>query len=80
MDNYLWHAARAFFQEGGRRLYVSSVSNRPANEFDGYARATVGTGATALTVRARFPGVAGANAGATHVALESEYSQHRAAT
>lgn len=23
--NYLWHAARAFFEEGGRRLYVSRV-------------------------------------------------------
>lgn len=25
MDNYLWHAARGFFTEGGRRLYVSRV-------------------------------------------------------
>src|SRR3712207_1866919 len=25
MDNYLWHAARAFFEEGGKRLYVSRV-------------------------------------------------------
>jgi hypothetical protein len=61
MDNYLWHAARAFFQEGGKRLYVSRVF-RPrdaAKKFDGYASATVGTGATALTVRARFPGSAG---------------------
>ncbi|HWW74618.1 MAG TPA: hypothetical protein VNZ44_04430, partial [Pyrinomonadaceae bacterium] len=23
--NYLWHAARAFFEEGGKRLYVSRV-------------------------------------------------------
>lgn len=23
--NYLWHAARAFFEEGGRRLYVSRI-------------------------------------------------------
>src|SRR5215216_1594151 len=61
MDNYLWHAARAFFQEGGKRLYVSRVF-RPRNgadEFDGYAKATIGTGTTALTVRARFPGSAG---------------------
>ena len=60
MDNYLWHAARSFFTEGGRRLYVSRVF-RPrdaANEFDGYASAAIGTGATALTVRARFPGAA----------------------
>src|SRR5882672_9068247 len=25
MDNFLWHAARAFFSEGGKRLYVSRV-------------------------------------------------------
>src|SRR5687767_5882725 len=24
-DNHLWHAARAFFSEGGRRLYVSRI-------------------------------------------------------
>src|SRR4051795_12108054 len=22
-DNYMWHAVRAFFEEGGKRLYVS---------------------------------------------------------
>lgn len=27
-DNYMWHAARAFFAEGGRRLYVSRVFRR----------------------------------------------------
>jgi phage tail sheath protein FI len=25
VHNYLWHAARAFFAEGGKRLYVSRV-------------------------------------------------------
>src|SRR5881397_325219 len=25
MHNYVWHAARAFFTEGGKRLYVSRV-------------------------------------------------------
>jgi len=25
IDNYLWHAARAFFEEGGKRLYVSRI-------------------------------------------------------
>src|SRR5918998_1422093 len=24
-DNFLWHAARAFFEEGGKRLYVARV-------------------------------------------------------
>ena len=28
MDNYLWHAVRAFFNEGGRRLYISRVFRR----------------------------------------------------
>ena len=30
MDNYMWHAARAFFEEGGKRLYVSRVLHRGA--------------------------------------------------
>ena len=25
LDNFMWHAARAFFIEGGKRLYVSRV-------------------------------------------------------
>src|SRR5688572_28444212 len=25
VDNFMWHAARAFFTEGGKRLYVSRV-------------------------------------------------------
>ena len=25
VDNYMWHAARAFFEEGGKRLYVTRV-------------------------------------------------------
>ncbi|HYJ03856.1 MAG TPA: phage tail sheath subtilisin-like domain-containing protein [Chthoniobacterales bacterium] len=25
MDNYLWHAVRAFFGEGGKRLYISRI-------------------------------------------------------
>src|SRR5215218_3004675 len=27
MDNYLWHAVRCFFEEGGKRLYVMRVFN-----------------------------------------------------
>jgi hypothetical protein len=48
MHNYLWHAARAFFEEGGKRLYVSRVF-RPASgtyppaNFDD-AKADAGTG------------------------------------
>jgi phage tail sheath protein FI len=33
MDNYLWHAARAFFEEGGKRLYAARVF-RPYNDKD----------------------------------------------
>jgi len=55
MDNYLWHAARAFFNEGGRRLYVARVFKASAGS-DGHARATIGGGATALNIQARFPG------------------------
>lgn len=29
VHNYIWHAARAFFAEGGRRLYVSRTFRRP---------------------------------------------------
>src|SRR5437763_15996660 len=25
MDNFLWHAVRAFFEEGGKRLYIVRV-------------------------------------------------------
>jgi phage tail sheath protein FI len=62
MDNYLWHAARAFFQEGGRRLYVSRVFKAAAGS-DGFARATIGAGNTALNIRARFQGAAGGELG-----------------
>jgi phage tail sheath protein FI len=27
-DNYLWHGARAFFEEGGKRLYIARVFHR----------------------------------------------------
>ncbi len=75
MDNYLWHAARAFFEEGGKRLYVSRIF-RPADgpypppDFDdvalagdiypdGHGRASFGDGEGAVRIRARFPGAAG---------------------
>ncbi len=61
MHNYLWHAARAFFSEGGRRLYIARTFLPNGDGDDGIARATVPAagGATALEVRARFPGAAG---------------------
>lgn len=72
MHNYLWHAVRAFFNEGGKRLYVSRVFRRLDDKKstepdegatlnnnlydDGFARAAI---VPALTVRARYPGAAG---------------------
>src|SRR5882672_5956842 len=36
MHNYLWHAARAFFEEGGKRLYVARIFRRLDNtEYSG---------------------------------------------
>jgi hypothetical protein len=59
MDNYLWHAARAFFEEGGKRLYVSRVFRAGAD--DGRASGSLpdGGGAGAVNISARFPGEAG---------------------
>ena len=33
MHNYLWHAARAFFEEGGKRLYISRVFRPLSGEY-----------------------------------------------
>src|SRR5439155_19992188 len=73
MHNYLWHAVRAFFEEGGKRLYIVRVFRPLSGDYppdftqaptrsgglnnDGHARASVGAGG--VQVRARFPGVAG---------------------
>lgn len=54
---YLAHAARAFFANGGKRLYVSRVfrPRTPAN-FDGVASLPVSVGAATATWRTRWPG------------------------
>ena len=62
--NYLWHAVRGFFLEGGRRLYISRVFNAiDAATNPGQASETMpdtpADSADALTVQARFPGAAG---------------------
>lgn len=59
MDNYLWHAVRAFFEEGGKRVYISRVFK--AGDDDGRASGTLpsGGGASSITISARFPGEAG---------------------
>ena len=53
VDNYMWHAARAFFEEGGKRLYVTRVYSQ--KDGGGFSADAIG----ALGVRARFPGRAG---------------------
>jgi hypothetical protein len=70
VDNYMWNAARAFFEEGGKRLYVSRIfsPSSPA-ALSGFAQGTVDLGLPvtapphslfgALKVYARFPGAAG---------------------
>lgn len=74
MNNFMWHAARAFFEEGGKRLYVSRTFNaiQPdpdksdfddgrADAFvtkDGIKKTKPSTG-NWIRVSARFPGTAG---------------------
>ncbi|NTU84974.1 MAG: phage tail sheath family protein [Chloroflexales bacterium] len=61
LHNYLWHAVRAFFEEGGKRLYITRVY-RPNGSDDGRARGRLpatGLAADALSIAARFPGAAG---------------------
>jgi phage tail sheath protein FI len=72
--NYLWQAARSFFEEGGKRLYVSRVfrplsGNYPtdlaalfgtdARFTDGHARLLVGAAPDQFRIVARYPGAAG---------------------
>ena len=53
--NYVWHAVRAFFEEGGKRLYISRVF-KPGKD-DGVASATLpGSG---FRIKARCPGETG---------------------
>jgi uncharacterized protein len=60
-ENYLAHAVRAYFNEGGARLYVSRVFAPVAEGDDGRARsaALAGGGEGAARFGARFPGAAG---------------------
>jgi phage tail sheath protein FI len=59
VDNYMWHATRAFFEEGGKRLYVSRVYGpRQADPAMGFSSTSIG-GSPGIDVRARFPGRAG---------------------
>ena len=58
MHNYMWHAVRAFFEQGGKRVYIKRIFSAAAGD-DGFAEKVLGTGNDALTLRARVPGAAG---------------------
>ncbi len=51
--NYLAHAVRLFFDNGGRRVYIARIVRDDAN------RAATPPGASGALFRARFPGLAG---------------------
>jgi phage tail sheath protein FI len=66
MDNYMWNAVRAFFEEGGKRTYVARAYTPATNDpLSGYSVADTATGGGSppdqldFAVRARFPGKAG---------------------
>ncbi|CAN5805358.1 hypothetical protein BH20ACI4_BH20ACI4_11950 [soil metagenome] len=73
MTNFMWHAVRAFFEEGGKRLYISRVfqaiqpDSKKTKFNDGFAKGFVlSKGETEpkdaksfLKVNARFPGELG---------------------
>lgn len=56
--NYLAHAVRAYFEEGGRRLYVARVFS-PQDGVDGVARWQPEDSPAPYTWSARYPGNAG---------------------
>ncbi len=60
MTNFSWHAVRAYFEEGGKRLYFVRTF-LASNASDGHAFFDIGTGVAdeVIHVRARFPGAAG---------------------
>lgn len=55
--NYLAHAVRAFFEEGGKRLYVARVCNGGSNAI--HTIPASGSPASTVTLKARYPGEAG---------------------
>jgi len=63
VDNFLWHAVRAFFEEGGKRLYIARVFKAKSGDTaEGIASAKVpstGADTSKVTLSARFPGSGG---------------------
>jgi phage tail sheath protein FI len=58
VDNYVWNAARAFFEEGGKRLYVSRIFNPTSTTtaLSGHAQGTVDLGLPATSPPHSPPG------------------------
>jgi phage tail sheath protein FI len=54
--NYLALSVMGFFDNGGSELYVSRVFSQASTTDTGNASASLGSGSTAITVNARFPG------------------------
>jgi phage tail sheath protein FI len=72
LDNYMWNAVRAFFEEGGKRLYVARTYT--GDPVDGCAKvAQPAVPPANVTIRARFPG----KAGEARVRLQFWVSQNR---
>jgi phage tail sheath protein FI len=64
MHNFMWHAVRAFFEEGGQRLYVVRAY-KPAPGEDGQASVwlpspTASPASGEIRIAARYPGQMGA--------------------
>lgn len=69
MTNFMWHAVRAFFEEGGKRLYISRIFRAMSETHDGYAKTFIPAldepddkpdeNESWLKVSARFPGELG---------------------
>lgn len=70
VDNYMWNAVRAFFEEGGKRLYVArafdfgiggdDTPQQVATKIENaYAKVVAPVPPANVAIRARFPGLAG---------------------
>jgi phage tail sheath protein FI len=72
LDNYMWNAVRAFFEEGGKRLYVSRAFQ---GDIDTACAKVAGklVPPANIAIRARFPG----KAGEARVRLQFWVSQNR---
>lgn len=83
VDNYVWNAVRAFFEEGGKRVYVSRVFDvegadddaREANLAAAHSAMELAFPTPNVSVRARYPGRAGDGV----VRLMLDLSQNRVA-